>query len=70
MSYSLYGLALSMVQPFYDTLCPIGLGRPTNRVTPYDLSHTVRFESAHKMGHPIMWVAPWVRSVPTRLLII
>ena len=53
----------SMSQPspyvslLYDTLNPTGPSHPMNRV-----------KSTHDLGHPVEWVAPWVRSAPTKTL--
>ena len=56
------------VNPFYGTLSPMGSSHFMSRVTPNGMGHTLRVESAHKLGHPIEWVAPWVRPVPTKAL--
>ena len=56
------------VSPFYCTLSPPGPSHPMSRITPYGMGHTLQFKSAHKLGHPIEWVAPWARAVPTKTI--
>ena len=56
------------VSPFYATLIPIDPSYPTSWITPYGMGHTLRVKLAHKLGHPIEWVTPWVQSVPTKTL--
>ena len=56
------------VSPFYGTLSPTSPSHPKSRVIPYGAGHTLWVESAHELGHPIEWVAPWVRLVPIKSL--
>ena len=39
-----------------------------SRVTSNGTGHTLQVESTYGLGHPIKWVAPWVRSVPIESL--
>src|SRR5690606_36510343 len=52
----------------YGTLSPTGPSHPMSQVTSNGTGHTLRVESTRGLGHPIEWVAPWVRSVPMESL--
>ena len=56
------------ISPLYGTLNPTGPSHPTSQVTSNDTGHTLRVESAHRLGHPTEWVTLWVRSVPMETL--
>ena len=68
MSCSLYKSTQYMGQP------TLWYTKPQGPKSFYELGHTLRREShsrvksTHELGHLIEWVAPWVRSVPTKTL--
>ena len=68
MSHSLYESAQPTSQPTLRLLSPTCPSNHMSRVTPNVTGHTLRVESTHGLGHPIEWVAPWVRSIPMESL--
>ena len=56
------------ISALYGTLSPTGPGHPMSRVTSNSTGHTLQVELTHGLEHPIVWVAPWVRSVPMESL--